>query len=139
MFDPNIIRKDVESGSSSFNERIKAHLDEADIPYSSIKGDIVKEVLKDVKSTILLKVMFDPLFDNWECSQVRKFVDDIINTVTSKYATEVVNKEKEIEEIAKFILANRTGKDSEQIADGLYDMGYRKVAEVRKGGVDENN
>ena len=72
MFDPNVIRKDIESGSSSFNERIKARLDEADIPHSSIKDDIVKEVLKDVKSTILIKTMFDPLFDNWECSQVRK-------------------------------------------------------------------
>lgn len=43
-----------------------------------------------------------------------------------------MDKEKEIEETAKFILKNRTGEDSEWIANGLYNMGYRKADEVRK-------
>lgn len=43
-----------------------------------------------------------------------------------------MDKEKEIEEMAKFILKNRTAEDSEWIANGLYDMGYRKADEVRK-------
>ncbi len=43
-----------------------------------------------------------------------------------------MDKEKEIEEMTKFILKNRTGEDSEWIANGLYDMGYRKADEVRK-------
>ena len=43
-----------------------------------------------------------------------------------------MDKEKEIEEMAKFILKNRTGEDSEWIANGLYEIGYRKADEVRK-------
>lgn len=44
----------------------------------------------------------------------------------------ILDKKEEIEEMEMFILKNRTVEDSEWIARGLYEIGYRKADEVRK-------